>query len=492
MVSYPLRPFSKAEARSMHNDKESPYTLTLLDGGLSLQVLQFNGREGLNQPYRFDIEVIGLAPAMNLDRLLQQPAFLRLSADQGIHGVIHSVSREHRGPYRVGYSLVLAPHLQRLQLHSSRRVFHRLSVPAIMRQLLEKHQLPEHSYRFDLTCGHYPLRPFCIQYDESDLAFMQRLCEEEGIHFHFEHQHDGHVLVLADDSLSFPQEPLLMPFHADVFNDPLLPAISELFQRHDPDPAPAQWDARNRGAHVIGDGAANHPLTGTGPVTARPAPEQLHREQLGRRSLERLRCQHRQIHGQSTLNELRSGRIVQVAQHPLSSFNDQWLLTNIQHQGQQPSILTEDKPGHDMAGRYSNRFTAIPWSTVFRPALKQVRPSIPGYQTARVLGPVGQPAALDEQGRIQVCLWPKPGFEADESVGLWLPIALAAPDGRIDPSRLPLAGTEVLVSFLDSDPDRPVLCAGMSHLQPSRPAPEPRRDAHLLLDWLINRSDSMP
>ncbi|PQP02590.1 MULTISPECIES: type VI secretion system Vgr family protein [Pseudomonas] len=474
----------------MHNDKESPYTLTLLDGDLSLQVLQFSGREGLNQPYRFDIEVIGLAPAMNLDQWLQQPAFLRLSPHQGIHGVIHGVSREHRGPHRVGYSLVLVPHLQRLDGPGSRRVFHRLGVPAIVRQLLEEHQLPEHSYRFDLTSGHYPLRPFCIQYDESDLAFMQRLCEEEGIHYHFEHQHDGHVLVLADDSLSFPQEPLLMSFHADAFNDPVLPVISELFQRHDPAPAPAQWDARNRGTHVIGDGAANHPLAGTGPVTIRPAPEQLHRDQLGRRLLERLRCQHRQIHGRSNQSELRSGRIVQVAEHPLSGFNDQWLLTDIRHQGQQPSILAENKPG--IAQRYSNQFSAIPWSTVFRPALKQARPSIPGYQTARVLGPVGQPAVLDEQGRIQVRLWPTPTVEADESIGLWLPVALAAPDGRIDPSRLPMAGTEVLVSFLDSDPDRPVLCAGMGHLQPSRPAPEPRRDTRLLLDWLINRSDLTP
>ncbi|MBF4213544.1 type VI secretion system tip protein VgrG, partial [Pseudomonas donghuensis] len=76
----------------------------------------------------------------------------------------------------------------------------------------------------------------------------------------------------------------------------------------------------------------------------------------------------------------------------------------------------------------SNQFTAIPWSTVFRPALKQARPSIPGYQTARVLGAVGQPAALDDQGRIQVRLWPTPGFEADESAGLWLPVALATPD----------------------------------------------------------------
>ncbi|URM30650.1 type VI secretion system tip protein VgrG [Pseudomonas frederiksbergensis] len=474
----------------MHNDKESPFTLTLLDGGLSLQVLQFSGREGLSQPYRFDIDVIGLASSMHLDQWLQQPAFLRLAGDQGIHGVIHSVSREHRGPHRVGYSLVLTPHLQHLDRHSSRRVFHRLSVPAIVRQLLEEHQLPEHSYRFELANGCYPPRPFCIQYDESDLAFMQRLCEEEGIHYHFEHQHDGHVLVLADDSLSFPQEPLLMPFHDDAFNDSALPVISELFQRHDPDLAPARWEARNRGAWVIGDGAANHPLTRTGPMTARPAPEQLHHDQLSRRRLERLRCQQRQIHGQSNQSELCSGQILQVAEHPLSSFNDQWLLTDIRHQGQQPSILAEDQSGS--ARRYSNQFTAIPWSTVFRPALKHARPSIPGYQPARVLGPVGQPAALDDQGRIQVRLWPTPGFEADESAGFWLPVALATPDGRIDPARLPMAGTEVLISFLDSDPDRPVLCAGRGHPQPSGPAPESHRDGRLLLDWLVNRSDLAP
>lgn len=474
----------------MHNDKESPFTLTLLDGGLSLQVLQFSGREGLSQPYRFDIDVIGLASSMHFDQWLQQPAFLRLAGDQGIHGVIHSVSREHRGPHRVGYSLVLTPHLQYLDRHSSRRVFHRLSVPAIVRQLLEEHQLPEHSYRFELANGCYPPRPFCIQYDESDLTFMQRLCEEEGIHYHFEHQHDGHVLVLADDSLSFPQEPLLMPFHDDAFNDSALPVISELFQRHDPDLAPARWEARNRGARVIGDGAANHPLTRTGPMTARPAPEQLHHDQLSRRRLERLRCQQRQIHGQSNQSELCSGQILQVAEHPLSSFNDQWLLTDIRHQGQQPSILAEDQSGS--ARRYSNQFTAIPWSTVFRPALKHARPSIPGYQPARVLGPVGQPAALDDQGRIQVRLWPTPGFEADESAGFWLPVALATPDGRIDPARLPMAGTEVLISFLDSDPDRPVLCAGRGHPQPSRPAPESHRDGRLLLDWLVNRSDLAP
>ncbi|WGK88756.1 type VI secretion system Vgr family protein [Pseudomonas migulae] len=440
----------------MHNDKESPFTLTLLDADLSWQVVQFSGHEALNQPYRFDIEVIGLSPAMSPDRLLQQPVFLSLTQGLGIHGVVHSASHEHRGPHWIGYRLVVVPWLQNLDRQRCRRVFHQLNVPAILRQLLEENSVPEDSYRFELPNGRYPARPFCIQFDESDLTFLQRLCEEEGIHYHFEHQCDGHVLVLADDCLSFPQEPLLTPFHGDTPGHANGPVINELFQRHT-----------------------------SPPLCAHPAPPPLDRERLSRRILERLRCLHRQIQGQSNHSELRSGRIVQVSEHPLQNFNDQWLLTELRHQGQQPSILAPATS--DMSRRYSNQFTAIAWSTVFRPALTHTRPGIPGFQTARVLGPVGQPAVLDEQGRIQVRLWPTPESDDDESPGLWLPLALATADGRIDPSRLPVAGTEALVSFLDSDPDRPVLCATASHPPAPRTTRQPRGDDRLLLDWLINR-----
>lgn len=466
----------------MHNDKESLYTLTLLDSGLSLQVLQFSGGERLNQPYRFDIEVIGLAPAINLDRLLHQPAYLQIGERAGIHGILHSASSEHRGPHRIGYHLVLVPYLQNLDRHPCRRVFHHLSVPAILRQLLQEHALPEASYRLELATVHYPPRPFCIQYEESDLTLLQRLCEEEGIHYHFEHRRDEHVLVLADDSQKFPQEPLLLPFQTDTTDVTASPVISELFQRHNARAQPARRIANNRGTQVTVDGAANHTFAQTSPSTLRPAPEQAHREQLSRRSLERLRCQHRQIEGQSNHADLRSGSIMQVTEHPLSGFNDQWLITDVQHQGQQPSILADQRPR-----RYSNQFTAIPWSTEFRPALTQPRPSIPGYQTALVLGAVGQPAALDEQHRIHVRLWPTLQDDADDSTGLWLPVALATPDGRIDPSSLPIAGTEVLISFLDSDPERPVLCATAFKPPKPRAAYPPRSDGRLLLDWLINR-----
>lgn len=440
----------------MHNDKESPFTLTILDSDLSLQVLRFNGHEALNQPYRFDLDVIGLAPAISLERLLQQPVFLNLSDGQGIHGIVHSASREHRGPHRVAYNLVLAPWLQNLDRQRSRRVFHQLAVPAILQQLLADNALPSDSYRLELPKARYPVRPFCIQFNETDLGFLQRLCEEEGIHFHFEHQRERHVLVLADDSLSFPQEPMLMAVDAHAALDAKRPVISELFQRHT-------------------SSAFNQP----------PPTQPLDREQLSRRILERLRCRHRQVQGQSNHNGLSSGRIVQVSEHPLSSFNDQWLLIEIRHQGQQPSILAPDNG--ERARRYSNRFTAIPWSTVFRPALTHVRPGIAGYQKARVLGPAGQPAVQDDQGRIEVRLWPTPAPDDDQDSGVWLPMVLATPAGRVDPSQLPVAGSEVLVSFIDSDPDRPVLCAAAPHPPAPRPGPPPRGDDRLLLDWLINR-----
>jgi type VI secretion system secreted protein VgrG len=191
------------------------------------------------------------------------------------------------------------------------------------------------------------------------------------------------------------------------------------------------------------------------------------------------------MQGRSNHSALRSGAIVQVSDHPLPNFNDQWLLTDVRHQGQQPSIL--ERVTTDRVRRYSNQFSAIPWSTVFRPALTQARPVIPGFQTARVLGPIGEPATPDDQGRIQVRLWPTPDTDANEASGFWLPMVQATPDSRIDPSRLPVAGTDVLISFLDSDPDRPVLYAAANTPPAPRPSQPPKGDDRLLLDWLVNR-----
>ncbi len=248
----------------MLNDKESPFTLTLTDSGLCLPVVRFHGEEALNQPYRFDIELIGLAPAVTPGTFLHQRAFLRLDDHHGIHGVIDSASCEHRGTHRIGYRVTVVPRLHRLAQPSKRRVFVQQSVPQILQQLLTENALPADGYRIEMTVGRYPIRPFCIQYEESDLALLHRLCEEEGIHYHFEHRMDGHVVVFADDSLSLPQTPVLVPFKA--CEQTPSPCITSLYQHHHAAPVATLHAVRNRGQRAISDEAANH-------ITANPLPQ---------------------------------------------------------------------------------------------------------------------------------------------------------------------------------------------------------------------------
>lgn len=468
----------------MRNDTESPFSLTLTQSDLRLQVLRFKGREALNQPYRFNLELIGLAPPISPDALLTQPAFLRLDGATGVHGIVHDVSLSAHAPHRIGYRLTLVPYLQILEQGPQRRVFHRLNVVQILQQLLEDHALPTHSYRFDLPHGQYPCRPFCIQYEESDLQLLQRLCEEEGIHYHFEHTPYGHVVVFAEDPKSFPMRPVELSLHHDTGGQPVLERLYQHHRHTTPALSPRFSDRAT--AHDTVN-AANHAFSETDHEAMWGNPARAHAHQTGRRHLERLRCRQREIHGHSTQPALRSGHIVQIGGHPVSTFNDQWLITEIRHRGRQSSILEANPPSSAPLRDYRNRFSAIPWSTVFRPTLAHPKPCIPGYHVAYVLGPPGQPATLDEHGQVRVSLW-----TADQE-GIALPVARLMPDGRC----ALIAGSEVLVSFLDGDPDRPVLCPGALDTEGRQAVAPPQpalgnQDSRLLFDWLLNPPDTTP
>ncbi|MDI9101834.1 contractile injection system protein, VgrG/Pvc8 family, partial [Pseudomonas aeruginosa] len=109
------------------------------------------------------------------------------------------------GKRLTGYRATLEPRLAYLGLCSDQRIFQRLSVPEIIGRVLEGHGILADAYRFQLGPTPYPAREYCTQYDETDLAFLSRLCEEEGIHYHHEFSAQGHVLVFGDDQTSFPR-----------------------------------------------------------------------------------------------------------------------------------------------------------------------------------------------------------------------------------------------------------------------------------------------
>lgn len=496
----------------MSRDKETLITLTIANSQLELHVIRFKGHEALNQPYRFDIDLISPTPTLDYKALISRSAFLSFGAldegmDDGIHGLIGSASQRHAGAGLTHYRVSLEPRLQALQQRSHRRIFQGLSAPQIIVQLLEEHGIDDDSYRFEQTVGLYPPRPTCAQYDESDLHLLQRLCEEEGIHYRFEHNRTGHLLIFADDPASFPEQPRSTRFYRQDGRATPSPTISHMAEHFSTRPSYSShggfpFDQQSMAAQDhIGRAPARNPAANQSSEAFRrfdqQSPEEARIRQLSERSLELLRCERRQVQGYSNQPTLVSGQILQVLAHPDNLFNDQWLLTEIHHAGKQPQLLDGFDPldiaaifDHDPPHRgkgwptpdhhpgfmpgaeiapfsrgYRNHFRAIPWAMPFRPPLTHGKPQIHGYQTATLMGIDDQPVQRDKQGRVQVKLhWQQ--AQGSASVSSWLPLAIQG-TGDVTPNAL-RAGTQVLVSYFDNDPDRPVVCGYLINLAESQ------------------------
>ncbi|WP_188635913.1 type VI secretion system tip protein TssI/VgrG, partial [Halopseudomonas pertucinogena] len=169
------------------------------------QVLSFQGTEAISRPYCFHVELVSEHPDLDIEGWLHQPAFLGFAGPgKGVHGLIHGVAQGEAGKRLTRYRITLIPRLAYLQHAANQRIFQHLSVPQIIARVLNDHGIQSDAFQFQLG-SEYPERDYCTQYDESDLHFIQRLCEEEGIHYHFRHSQDGHLLVFGDDQTVFPR-----------------------------------------------------------------------------------------------------------------------------------------------------------------------------------------------------------------------------------------------------------------------------------------------
>ncbi|AON09622.1 type VI secretion system tip protein VgrG [Pseudomonas aeruginosa] len=440
------------------------------------QVLAFRGREAISQPFRFDLELVSERSDLDLDALLHQPAFLILSpSGQGVHGQLTSIAQGDSGKRLTGYRATLEPRLAYLGLCSDQRIFQRLSVPEIIGRVLEGHGILADAYRFQLGPTPYPAREYCTQYDETDLAFLSRLCEEEGIHYHHEFSAQGHMLVFGDDQTSFPrlQRPVAYVQDAGLVADqPVVKRFGVRFDTRASRVTRRDYDFEQPALQMQ---AAHGPQL----VAQQPDLEDYdypgrftHRERgkhLSRRALERHRADYLQARGESDEPALLSGHFLTLSAHPRGEWNDLWLLTEVLHEGRQPQVLEESIDSDVAQGRgdfrqgYRNRFVATPWSAHFRPPLEHPRPRVLGCQTAVVTGPAGETIHCDQYGRVKVqFFWDRLG-QADDNTSCWLRVASNWAGKRYGGVAIPRVGMEVLVGFLEGDPDQPLVTGCLYH-----------------------------
>lgn len=449
------------------------FTLTVEGHSHEFKVLEFTGKEAISQPFRFDLELVSTRPDIELETVLHRQAFLRFDArGAGVHGQIFRVGQGDSGGRLTRYQVSLVPRLAYLDRRINQRIFQHKSVPAIVTQILEEHGILRDAFEFRLG-SEYAVREYCVQYAESDLAFIQRLCAEAGIHYHFQHSPDGHLLVFGDDQTFFPRLPTSTPYVPGSAMAADSPAIQRFSVRLE----------TRATAVTLRDYDFHKPrlqLESRSDNQQLPTLEHYHfpgrftdREQgkdLARRRLERHNADYRQAEGLSDEPALVTGHFLRLSEHPRQAWNDLWLITAIEHRGRQPQVLEElaGSEGEDDFQGYRNTFLATPWEVFFRPPAIG-KPLVAGYQSAVVTGPADREIHCDEFGRVKVQLaWDREG-RRDEHSSCWLRVATGWAHDDYGLVLTPRVGMEVLVGFVDGDVDKPVVMGCLAN--GANPAP---------------------
>ncbi|WP_454841773.1 type VI secretion system tip protein TssI/VgrG [Pseudomonas hormoni] len=454
---------------------ETHFSLTVEDYVGDLQVLSFTGTEGISQPYRFDIELVSENPDLDLEKLLHKQAFLAFDPQgSGIHGQIYRVAQGDAGKRLTRYKISLVPHLQYLHHRTNQRIYQQMSAPKIIALILEEHGIKGNAYNFQLSqpC---PDRDYCVQYDETDLHFVQRLCEEEGIHYHFQHSDKAHLLVFGDDQTAFPklgQPTAYVQGSGMVADEPVIKGFKLRLETRTSRTTRRDYDFEKPRLQLEAaykpDVQSDEPDLEDYDYPGRFL-DRARGKFLSQRALERHRADYQQAEGKGDQTRLISGHFLEMSDHPRTEWNDLWLLTEIVHEGKQPQVLEESVTSDttdnkdDFHQGYRNRFLATPWDVFYRPALEHPKPRVLGSQTAKVTGPAGEEIHCDQYGRIKVQFhWDREG-QADDKTSCWMRVSSSWAGDRYGAIVIPRIGMEVLVTFLEGDPDQPLVTGCLYH-----------------------------
>lgn len=449
-----------------------------------LQVLSFKGQEAISEPFCFEIELVSEYRNLALDQYLHKLAFLQLDADgHGIHGQIHAMGRSRAGRRLTHYHVTLVPRLYYLTHRHNSRVFQHQSVQHIIARVLEEHGILGDAVAFKLGPTPQPVLEYCTQHDESDLYFIQRLCEQAGFHYHFQHTPDNHLLVFGEDQTVFPR---LAPvaFHEASGMTADGPVINQLSVRLATRiNATARRDYDFTQPSVLMEST----FTGDAPqaLAAQPSLEDYrhpagfshrdHGRRLAKRALEQQRSDATLATGESDVSRLCSGHFMPLIDHDIADWNDLWLLTRITHQGKAPQVLEESctVTQQGFSHGYRNQFSATPWTAIYRPPAHHPRRPVQGSQSATVTGPPGEEIWCDEFGRVKVRLhWNRDNID-DEHSSCWLRVISGWAGDRYGALTIPRVGTEVVVNFFDGDGDRPYIAGSLFRRGNEVPYPLP-------------------
>lgn len=432
-----------------------PFRIDTTLGPDKLLLRGFEGVEAISSPYTFHVDLLSEDPNIDGAKLLRSGAALTFVLPDGskrpIHGLIRRFAQLGRRDEFTAYRVEIVPWLWFLTLSTDLRIFQEMTALEIVEHVFKAQGWSD----FQIKCtGSYRKREFCVQYRESNFDFVSRLLEEEGIFYFFEHTDSKHTLILADGNSAakpVPGTPAPRIAEEEQPDEDVILSLADERAVHTGKVTLTDYD------YLQPSLSLQQSVAGEGQEEYYDYPGNYTKPEDGDRYV-RLRLEEREVlartlTGSGTCRAFGAGGRFDLKGHYRRDMNRSYLLVEVHHSG----VAGSYRGRTEGDARYSNQFTAIPSDVPFRPGPRTPKPVVRGSQTALVVGKDGEEIWVDSHGRVKVQFyWDREG-KKNENSSCWVRVASSWAGKGWGWIQIPRIGQEVIVDFLEGDPDRPII-----------------------------------
>lgn len=422
----------------------------------------FSGEERISDLFLFNLDMLSTDSNVDFSKLLGENATVTVllggTEKRYINGIITRFVQAGSTDDKTIYQAELQPEIALMRLSSDCRIFQNQTAPKIIETVFKDMGCTD--FKSDLKST-YESREYCVQYRETALEFVCRLMEEEGIVYYFEHAKTKHTLILSDDTVAHKNYPNMPSAGVHMAaTDSLRP------DEHSIDKCSVEQQVTTGGYALDDYNFENPPLKlyashgGKKRSSTRydyPGGfvKKARGDFLVTRRIEAEEAMGKVLYGDSFCPSFTAGNKFKLTDHVRKDVNDEWVLLSIQHRASLDA--------------YRNSFTAFPLNVPYRSPALAHKPVIPGTQTALVVGKSGEEIWTDKYGRIKVQFhWDQEG-KNDENSSCWIRVSQAWAGKKWGAFFLPRIGQEVIVSFLEGNPDNPLVTGAVYNAKQTVP-----------------------
>lgn len=440
----------------------------------ALLLVAFSGQEEMSRLFQFQLEMISDNSDIQAKDIVGKNITFSIERTEGavryFNGFVSRFSAGDEEQGRRNYRAEVVPWLWFLTRTTDCRIFQNKKIPDILSQIFG--DLGFTDFRLNLKQSHKKW-DYCVQYRESDFHFASRLMEQEGIFYYFKHENGKHVMVIADHKGAYYDcEESQVDFPPSVGESMLKDRITAW--QHDYEFCSGKWAQTDYNFET----PSTSLMTKTSSLVSLPGIDKFEvydfpgayaqksdGDAESKMRMEEIEAGFDTVSGQSGCKTFGTGAKFGIGVHRSpSEEGKRYVLTSVGHEGRE-AMAYETGGGSPGEFDYRNYFRCLPDSVVSRPARTTRKATISGLQTAIVVGPAGEEIYVDKYGRVKVQFhWDREG-KKDENSSCWVRVSQTNAEKGFGAMHIPRVGSEVIISFMEGDPDQPMIVGRVYHAE---------------------------